>query len=106
MAQPDIKPVLFVGKVRFVPFGGRGAVKIFYCVARFKDEQTLIGLVPGSDFKEILKRAKGYLRSGAVRKAVYVSPSGNFASTDGTIRYVFEALGREELKDAQRYLAP
>ena len=106
MSQLGIKPVLFIGIVRLVPVGNKGAGTEHYCVARFKDEATLVGFVPESKLKDAVKRAKGYIKGGAVRKVVFVPPSGTFTSTDGTVLYIFEALSRDELKAVQKILTP
>lgn len=106
MAQPDIKPVLFIGVVKLVPSGNKGVGTEQYCIARFKDEQTLVGMVPESKLKDAVKRAKEYLKNGIVRKVVFVPPSGNFVSPDGTVRYVFAALSRDELNVVKKMFTP
>lgn len=105
MAQPDIKPVLFIGVVKLVP-SGKGVGTEQYCVARFKDERTLVGMIPESKLKDAVKRAKEYLKNGIVRKVVFVPPSDAFDNSDGTVQYIFVALSRNELKAVQKILTP
>lgn len=106
MAQPDIKPVLFIGTVRLVPSGNKGPGTGHYCVARLKDERTLVGMAPESKLKDAVKRAKAYLKNGIVRKVVFVPPPGNFTNSDGTVLYIFGALSHTELKVVQKILTP
>lgn len=107
MAQPTVRPVLFIGMVEFVSTKtGKVVTGPLYCCTLIAGGQVAKGgLYADTNLDNVLKRARSVLDAKAAVKAVFDAPGGFNKNSAGTRLYKFAELSYDDFNTAQRVLS-